>query len=236
MPDSLDWLQQHVEVLYDTDRTGRIARVNEPDPESDPPHLFIALGRTATLVAFGIHVPDEVASRLGVVANALPAWSGGRTDGRILDPLREAVQAEIGPTVESHGPAFRFGDSPTSPAPMVDAVLIDDSNASVLDANFPYTRSVLEWRSPVAGVTRDGVVVSACYSARRRATACEAGVDTQEAYRGAGMAVAAVAAWARAAKAIGMTPLYSTTWDNAASLRVAAKLGLEAYADTLSFG
>jgi RimJ/RimL family protein N-acetyltransferase len=229
-----DWLEQHARVLFETDGRGRITRVNAPDPETEPPRVFLARGRASTLIVFRADVPDDIASELALVASSLATWDGQPTDTRTLDPLREAGRAWLEEAVESHGPAFRFEEIRS--ADVVDEVVfIDEANAHLLDVNFAYTRSVLDWRSPVAGIVRNGAVVSACYSARRRATACEAGVDTVEPYRGRGLAVAVVSAWARAVQAAGMTPLYSTSWDNKASLRVAAKLGLKAYADTLSF-
>ena len=43
-----------------------------------------------------------------------------------------------------------------------------------------------------------------------------------------------VAAWAHAIRAEGRTPLYSTSWDNAASQGVARKLGLVIYGTDFS--
>lgn len=115
-----------------------------------------------------------------------------------------------------------------------DVRLIDPASAPLLDAHFPYTRSVLAARSPVAGVVVDGSVVAACFSARRRPEAHEAGVATEDAWRGRGFASAVVACWRDAVTAMGAQPLYSTSWDNLASRAVARRLGLAVYADTLS--
>jgi RimJ/RimL family protein N-acetyltransferase len=62
----------------------------------------------------------------------------------------------------------------------------------------------------------------------------EAGVETHPAFRGRGHAVAVTAAWAQAVRALGMFSLYSTSWHNRPSQRVAAKLGLIRVAGTLS--
>jgi hypothetical protein len=232
--DEAAWLRQHAVVLFDMDANERMTGLNEPDPESDAPRVFVARGRRSMLIRFRADVPADIVSRLGMLAQELPPWDGRRPEPGAFEPLRQAVREWTGVVEESHGPAFRFGVAkrPTTPG---DVVLIEETRGHLLDTHFPYTRSVLDWRSPVVGVVRDGAVVSACYSARRRPTACEAGVDTVEAYRGAGLAVAVVAAWAEAVEAAGMRPLYSTSWNNAASLRVASKLDLVAYADTLSF-
>lgn len=83
-------------------------------------------------------------------------------------------------------------------------------------------------------VIEGGAVVSACYSARRTAAACEAGVDTEEPYRGRGYAPLVVAEWRKVVELAGAVALCSTAWDNAASLGVARKLSLVPYAETLS--
>ena len=49
-------------------------------------------------------------------------------------------------------------------------------------------------------------------------------------YRGRGYGPRVTVAWAEAIWASGRVPLYSTSWDNKASLAVARKLGLAAYA------
>jgi predicted GNAT family acetyltransferase len=62
----------------------------------------------------------------------------------------------------------------------------------------------------------------------------EAELETAAAYHGRGHAVRVAAAWAMAIRASGRTPLYSTSWTNTASLAVARKLGLVAYASDWS--
>ncbi len=229
------WLERHAHVLFDTDERGRITRLNEPDPETEAPLVFLARGRASRLMLFRADAPVDIVAAFATAAAELGPWSGRQIDDQALDPLRRAVHAWRGDAAESHGPAFRFGEIGDASVPD-QTVTIGDANAHLLDENFPYTRTVLSQRAPVVGIVRDGAVVSACYSARRRRDAAEAGVDTIEPYRGQGFAVGVVSAWAVVARRAGLTPLYSTSWDNHASLRVAAKLRLEAYADTLSFG
>jgi predicted GNAT family acetyltransferase len=72
----------------------------------------------------------------------------------------------------------------------------------------------------------DGNPVSVCFSARSSPVACEAGVETAAQFRGRGYAGVVTAAWARAIRASGRTPFYSTSWTNGASLANARKLGL----------
>ena len=57
----------------------------------------------------------------------------------------------------------------------------------------------------------------------------EAGVETLEAYRGRGLATAAVACWARSLQQSGRLALYSTSWENTASRSLARRLGLRQF-------
>ena len=230
--DEAAWLRQHADVLFDMDRDGRLTRVNEPEPEPAP-RLFLARGRDVALAWFREDVPGPVIEHCQRRVSALTRWDGGQPDPTIYDPLREAL-AEGGPVGDATGgSAFRF-------PPLVpdvgagDTLVIDESAAHLLDRFFPYTRTQLARRAPVVVDVRDGAAVAACYCARRRPTACEAGVATAEPFQGQGLATAVVRAWRKAVDAAGMTPLYSTSWDNVPSLRLASKLGLIAYADTLA--
>jgi len=167
------------------------------------------------------------------IAADLPPWDGGEPPRALYDRLRAALTRDTDITAQAAGPAFRFG-ARVELRTDAEVRLIDAASAHLLERFFPYTRSVLASRRPVVGVVVDGAVVSACYSARSRPTAAEAGVDTEEPHRRKGLGALVVSRWRDALEAEGRAPLYSTAWDNHASLAVATKLGLIAYADTLS--
>jgi predicted GNAT family acetyltransferase len=80
----------------------------------------------------------------------------------------------------------------------------------------------------------DGDAVAMCSTVRIPDRATEAGVYTEEPFRGHGYAAAVTAAWAIAIRASGRIPLYSTEWGNAASRRVASKLELIVYGSDFS--
>ena len=73
-----------------------------------------------------------------------------------------------------------------------------------------------------------------CGCARRTDEAAEASLETAEPFRAQGLAERVTAAWAIAVRASGRMPLYSTSWENSASLAVARKLGLTTYAASWS--
>ena len=80
-----------------------------------------------------------------------------------------------------------------------------------------------------------GYPVSVCFCATRNSEfAIEAGLETAAAFRRRGFGARVTAAWASAIRASGRIPLYSTSWNNPASLAVARKLGLIPYASDWS--
>jgi predicted GNAT family acetyltransferase len=80
----------------------------------------------------------------------------------------------------------------------------------------------------------NGQAASLCGCARRTDEAAEASLETAEPFRGQGLAAQVTAAWAAAVRASGRIPLYSTSWENLASLAVARKLKLSVYAASWS--
>jgi hypothetical protein len=147
-------------------------------------------------------------------------------EGLIRSGSQTAVEVR-----QSHGPAFTF------PRPLVaptDVVVVEDER--LLQRHFRgWTPGEIEaGRSPVLAIVEDGYPVSVCFCARRSDAAAEAGVETAEAFRGLGFGPRVTIAWALAIRASGRVPLYSTAWANEASLSVARKLGLVAYASIWS--
>ena len=124
------------------------------------------------------------------------------------------------------GPAFTFPELIARPC---GAVLIEDIR--LLDHHFSgWTASEIPYRTPIVALVEDGYPVSVCFCARRSGMAAEAGIETAVGFRGRGLAARVAAAWALAIRASGPVPLYSTSWSNDASLAVARKVGLVAYA------
>ncbi|HEY7735290.1 MAG TPA: GNAT family N-acetyltransferase [Candidatus Limnocylindrales bacterium] len=227
-------LAQHVDLLFDTDGAGRLVRVNED--EGDPaPRLFLVRGRVAHLIAVRAGMPVAMEAACREIAAGLPAWDGRPSDPRLFEGLRDTLAGDTAVEDETIGPAFRFPEATVAPSSNAHgAVLIADGNAHLLERHFPYTRVHLDHLSPVVGVVVDGAVVAACYAARSRPSAAEAGVFTEAPHRGRGFAVAVVQGWCTAVEHEGRMPLYSTSWDNTASLAVARRLGLMPYAETIS--
>ena len=91
-------------------------------------------------------------------------------------------------------------------------------------------RDIIPYRTPIVALVEEGYPTSVCFCARRSDIAAEAGLETAVGFRGRGLGSRVAAAWALEVRASGRVPLYSTSWSNGASLAVARKLGLLAYA------
>lgn len=227
-----DLLRQHAHVLFDLDSTGRLVAVNEPEADA-PPRLFLARGRSTHELWLRQDVSVATADDSRSIAARIPAWDGSPGSAAELERLGAALGRDDPIGTVFHGPAYRFGER-VEVAADADVAVIDDDSAHLLEAHFPYTRSILERRQPVVGAILDGRVVAACWSSRVRPTACEAGVATEGPYRGRGLAPLVVSRWRHEVERDGRVPLYSTEWDNLASQAVAGKLRLIPYADTYS--
>ncbi len=214
----------HLRTSFLLDGDGRISRARSPEPNPGP--LFSLIRGTSSCAwAVRADVPRHIADELDGLAREEPPASG----------LRDApVHAErymslLGGKVYA-GPAFIFPGVIARPS---GTVFIDD--LQLLEHHFTgWTMGEIPRASPIVAAVEEGHVVSVCFCARRSDTAAEAGLETAAAFRGRGLGPRVTAAWALALRASGRVPLYSTSWSNEASLAVARKLGLVAYASTWS--
>jgi hypothetical protein len=225
----------HLSTLLVLNDEGRIVATREPEATRGP--LF-GLVRSAISCAWAIRadVPNDVARELDCFAREEPPTFNLRDAPLHAERYVSLLKSRIAPSQtavtkirQSDGPAFEF---PDSLAPSVDAVVVQDEG--LLQRNFRgwVAGEIDAGRAPVLAIVENGYPVSICFCARRSEVAAEAGVDTAEPYRGRGYAPRVTAAWALAIRKSGRIPLYSTSWTNDASLAVARKLGLVAYASS----
>jgi hypothetical protein len=217
----------HVEALYLHNAAGRIVRVNEHNG-APAPRFFLGQTEGEPVRRYRSDVDDtlrsalEAASQGGVLPepSADPAVSATALLERYI-----AIFARSG--VVQHtwtGPAFSF---PLHlPAPSEAVVLVTEANIHLLHPLLPAWVPDVRLSPPLFARVVNGQAVAVCGSVRITPRAHEAGVETAAAFRGRGYAVEVVAAWARAVRAAGPEPLYSTAWRNAASRAVARKLAL----------
>ena len=232
----LELMAIQINTLFRTSATGRLCYVNEPGPdESCPPAPRFFMGRTCegNLWRFHTDLPPAIVSELDELCRNEPIVDDLTVLPRQADAIR-TVLARSGPVQEEYqGPAYWIA---TDPPVAANAVLLTPNNLELLRTNFP------DWLKPppyyelgpAAVTVVDGQAVAICCCVRVPGRATEAGVETAPAYRGRGYAGAAVALWAAGVRQRGLLPLYDTGWDNLASQRVAAKLGMVQYGEDWS--
>lgn len=220
----LELLGAQVETLFRLTDANRLLSVNEPE-RPHAPQFFLGRTLQGNLYRFGHELPLEIVERLESLASSEPVVDDLRASPRHLDAYLEILQSHKAVREVWSGPAYRLSEAPVWPTGVV---RITDANSHLLADE--WLEEQLAEKQLCVAVVEEGQALSVCHSSRTSLRAAEAGLETLPAYRGRGYALAAVQGWAAAVYAQGRIPLYSTSWANAASQRVARKLGLTMYA------
>lgn len=218
----------HAEALFTHDDDLRLLYVNEPTGAVQPAPRFY-LGRTAegAVWRFRADQPTEVVERLETLCRNEPIVHDPREKPMHYDEYITILETQDPINRVWMGPAYCFPDDclPRS----ANLVRITRENAWLLRSKLAEWLPDVPHCRPFVAIVQEDAAVSLCCSVRITARAHEAGVETLTAFRGRGYASEVVAGWACEVRKIGCLPLYSTSWDNMASQRVAAKLGMAAY-------
>jgi GNAT superfamily N-acetyltransferase len=229
----LELIELHARTLHTHDAAGRLLTINDGGRK---PAARLFLGWTARDAIWRVRddLPADLVARLGELIAAEPSWGELDRPPACLAAVRAAL-AEHAPVAEGDegGPAFCFPEVIAEPAGVV---AVTAANAEVLRRWLPAWLPDVATGLPIRAAMVDGAAVAICACARLPGEATEAGLETHPAFRGRGHAARATAAWARAVRERGILPLYSTGFSNAASQRVAAKLGLRQYGASISLG
>lgn len=220
-------IEIQLEILFARNGRGRLTATR--DPEARPaPRIFLGRSRERNVWAVRVDVDRPTKRVLDRLCSAEPTFDSPRVDRS--PTCRELVQQVLAP-IESEwrGPAY-----------VLPKDLPCDARAREVTANetsewceaFPWLADHFDALAPVVIAFSDGQPASVCHSPRGWTTvAAEAGVETLEPFRNRGLATAAVARWARAVQRTGRLALYSTSWENAASLSVARRLSARLYGE-----
>ena len=222
-------MRLHVETLFTHDARGDLVAVNEPDGRPAP-RFFLGVTTGERIIRCRYDVELETRSALQSLLEAeLPDayWTGPSTRLKQY----EAALARSAPVQRTWaGPAFSF--PPELPA-VSKALPVTSRNSSILQPFLGAWIQDVQSAQPMFAATVDDIAVAVCCSVRRTGQAHEAGAETAPSYRGRGYAGAAVTAWATAVRALGIVPLYSTSWSNEASRALARKLTLRHFGSDL---
>ena len=212
--------QLHMHTLFRLDDDGRIVGTRKPDAVRGPV-FWLARGLDSCAWAVRCDLPQRVAYELANLAADEPPVADFRAPPVHAGRYRSLLNGDV-----RTGPAFYFPDSLPDSTGVVFA-----NDIGPLARHFPnWKADVVDSRTPIATVEQDNSAISVCCSARKSPHAAEAGLETAPEFRGRGLAARVTAAWAVAVRSSGRIPLYSTSWDNTASMAVARRLRLKTYA------
>lgn len=220
---ALELIKMHVQTLYIHDESSRIISINDWNG-GIAPRFYLGRTQQGNIWRFRSDLPEELSLQLTSLCKSEPFAVSGR-------PTFEAEYLNI---LSAHspikqiwfGPAYHFPDDIThSP----ESIPIHINNSSFLQDELQDWISDVPYQQPFMAIIVDEIAVALCASVRITSTAHEAGVETALSHRRKGYAVKVVSAWAKAVKAIGAVPLYSTSIENIASQKVAESLKLTKY-------
>lgn len=246
-PTNLELMHFHVQALYIQDSHSKLLAVNDWCG-GVVPRFF--LGRTfqGNVWRFRHDLPGELCDELRSFCIEEPLVLSG-------PPVHEEEYKKI---LSQHdpinltwsGPAYGFPmnfsesftnsvsppiSSSTSPitspvtSSIMSATMINQENAWLLERGLTDWLPDVPHQQPMAAVITDELTVAICSSVRITKSAHEAGVEVLDDYRKRGFACSVVSSWAQAVSEAGAIPMYSTSYENLASQKVAEKLGLFQY-------
>lgn len=215
----------HVRALFTHDARSRLLCVNEPwsDGGDSAPRLFLGRTSEGCLWRFRADLPATLTDELAALCADEPAGLESDASPRHAGEYTRLLGGHAPVRGREAGPAFHFTEYAEPSRPLV---VVTEANAEVLRGGFEEFAEELSSAQPFVALAADGRVVSVCRSVRVTDAAHEAGVETLRDFRGRGFAKDVTAGWARLVAALDAIPMYSTSWENAASRALARKLRL----------
>ncbi len=190
--------------------------------------VLIGVSGQGCVAVTGGRLPPAVAARLHATV------AGAASPSRVVSECRRVLEDALGPVVVEGGPSYLIPPGTTFRAAAVIRRSDDGESLDGLTSAKPSGWPADEWQvllhgdlGPWAMALEGRRVVSICHTPRPlTARGAEAGVWTDPALRGLGLASAVTAAWAGVLAPTGRRLFYSTSADNVSSQAVAHRLGL----------
>ncbi len=226
----LDLIHMQAEALFVHDTNGKLLRINETGNDNPPPRLFLSRSKSGNLCGTRYDLPPDLAAELEQLAASEPVIIDHSQEPRYLAEYLERLKQHHPVTKIESGQSYFVPESDQPHA----AVAITTENLDLTRTYFPWLLTTLAGYAPVMAAVLDGNAVAVCFCSRRTPQVAEAGIYTEEMFRGHGYATQAAIGWAAAVYSTGRLPLYSTSWTNHASQAIARKLGAVMYGSDYS--
>lgn len=223
----------HLETLFTHDTRLRLQFVNEPWANKtnyeSAPRFVLGRTREGNIWRFRSDLPMTLIDQLENLCHNEPITADLNQPPTYLNTYIQLLEAHQPIQRVWHGPAYQI----TSPQAISSktCVHITTNNTHILGTGFEKMQAELETAQPFFAIVQQGHAVSICRSVRISSQAHEAGIETLNTYQRQGYATAALAKWANAVRKMGYFPLYSTSWENKLSQKLAQKSGAVRYGD-----
>ena len=228
----IELLRIEIDTLWVRDEQGRLVRAGGL-AGVPAPHLVIACATGGLLVAVGERVPARLAEEMKALVARSELPRDPATRPPVLSRCQEMLADRLGPLEVTSGPSYVAESMPpfgwtveirTAREPGAELLPLPPDVAGWTDEE--WTLLMGGALGPWAVALAAGQIVSICFCARLTDEAAEAGVWTHPKFRGRQYAPAVTFAWAQQMLTSGRHVFYSTSAENLASQRVAARLGL----------
>ena len=219
-------MERHLTALYESYERGRL--LGERAPSAGPaPRFHLARTRLGNLWRLRRDLEPEIAIRLATLAGKEAPLDARGAPPEREEFLRRTLEQSAPIELQWAGPAFGLPDV-LATLPASGAALRELTVDDVARVHRELGLEAAELaRGGCIGAEVSREIVSVCQCVRGDGSGpTEAGVRTASDSRGRGYGGAVVRAWCDWVAARGGEPLYSTSWDNAASRALAARLGL----------
>lgn len=226
-------ITHRIALLFRCDPNGYLLGTNEPiaDHQQDAPLVYLCWGHNTVVCGYRDDVSQTIQEAVATLIKHF-----GHAPPLSDRSLSTAVCAEVNThqcvRITYEGPAYRFRSMTN----------VHTDTFSVTPDNVDRLPTLQDKQEAIAAIQPyvvklvDGQVAASCCTVRRTGTYLEAGVETVSHYRRHGYGKAVVVDWATKAIEMGCVPLYSTSWDNTASVALAKSIGLIQYGTECSIG
>ena len=223
----LTLMEMQINALYKCDAYGRLQSRNQAGG-GKAPRFFMGRTQAGNVLRLRDDLPRDLVKELETLAEREPLPYNFEEPAREQFQIMHALRRHNAVIEVRRGPAYSF--PPQIDAPQGVRLLKPGEEGLLHPSLVSWAPDVTAGRDVFASF-EDGLAVAVCFSACTGGQAAEAGVETAAPYRRRGHAARAVAAWALSIRAAGLVPIYSTTWDNAASQGVAKALGCRLFGE-----
>jgi GNAT superfamily N-acetyltransferase len=168
------------------------------------------------------------------VLGRVHGWASVSVDDRVAQALALLIEKHMGGTVKHCGdlyyvlraPAADFRHHDVRELIPDDVALLEAAPLELRGCGFETSLELLEEGVVACGLV-SGRVVAVAYTSAISGGYADIGVYTASAWRGRGFATACASMVAARAQNMGLTPVWSTSEDNPASIKIAEKVGFE---------